>query len=334
MLNHPRETPLLSIVVTTHNRPVTLKRALDSVASQTEQDFEVLVVDDGSTLEHAAATKALTEQYDSRFTLIRRPAEGVRHGPAFARNEGVAAARGGYVTFLDDDDFWCDDRHLQMASTCLRSHPDIDLWVASQRAVKGDTVIVPIWMPKLSQRALKRPSLGDGAYRVRRSDLLWSEGIGFAHVNISIVRRNLIQEIGGFWGDFGYEEDLNFFLRLVDRARGFAHRPAVVSVNTVRDSSELSGASSLLTDSKELMRIAQCQHALLHCSTPEVRGYARGLLSGCFKKLARQRWDVRDYRTAALLAAQAISAQPSLRWSLITCSALAAAVFSSFRRKS
>lgn len=315
MFSDPR--PLISVVVPTHNRPDVLQRALESVASQTEQDVEVIVVDDGSTPEHAPAIDAAIGQLGSRCRLVRRPSEGVRHGPDFARNSGVEAARGQYVTFLDDDDYWCDHRHLEVAARCLRARPDVDYYVASQRAMLEDTIVVPEWMPELGKRARKRQPIIDGVFEVCRKDLLWGGGIGFAHVNISIVRRELVQQIGGFWGDAGYEGDLNFFLRVVDQAQTFAHCPTVVSVNTVREPSNLSGVSSIAQNSKTLLRATHGQHALLHCSTPEVRRYTRALLSGCFKKLSKQQWSAGDCRNASLSARQAVVTQPSVRWFLI-----------------
>lgn len=322
--------PLISVVVTTHNRPTLLERALDSVAAQTEQDVEVLVVDDGSTPERAMSNQELVRGYDERFRYILRPLEGVRHGCGVARNEGVFSARGRYVTFLDDDDFWCDSTHLEVAAGCLRDHPDIDMYVASQKATRGEEVVMPVWMPALKERTRGQERLGKDVFRMRREDLLGSGGIGFAHVNITIARRELVTEVGGFW-DAPYEEDLNFFLRFVDRAQAFAHRPVVVSVNTVRDVADDSGLSSIASDSKSLLRILHVEHALLHCSTPEVRRYARRLLSNSFKGLAKSRWIERDHRNAALLARQAVTVDPSVRWHCIAWMARTVSAFRALR---
>lgn len=321
------KAPSISVIIPTHNRPGMFERALNSVTSQTAEAFEVVVVDDGSSAEHAERVSVLVRQHGGHVRLIRREAEGVPHGPDFARNAGILNARGRYVTFLDDDDFWTDRQHLEVVSQCLQERPDVDYFLASQQAVRGDVVVVREWMPELGRRARGRNEVTEGVFEVSRRDFLWGGGIGFGHVNISVIRRDLVTRVGGFWGDAGYEGDLNFFLRVVDRAEVFMHRPSVVSVNTVRESSDVSGVSSIDRASKTLLRMAQCQHALLHCSSPEVRQYTQALLSGCLKTLARRHWDVGDTRNAALFARQAVAVQWSLRWSLISGLARLAAAF-------
>ena len=90
--------PRVSIVIPTYNRSMMVRRAIDSVLAQTFQDFEILVVDDGST-------------DDTRDALAAYP-ESVRYvpqanqGPAAARNHGMRLARGDYIGFLDSDDLY------------------------------------------------------------------------------------------------------------------------------------------------------------------------------------------------------------------------------------
>lgn len=92
------KTPLFSIVVTTHKRPQTLTRALDSLLSQTFQDFEiVLVADEGSRETKETATRHLRE--DDIFLVLPHT-----KGPAETRNAGVHHAKGSYILYLDDDD--------------------------------------------------------------------------------------------------------------------------------------------------------------------------------------------------------------------------------------
>ncbi|MGH9051027.1 MAG: glycosyltransferase family 2 protein [Acidimicrobiia bacterium] len=87
--------PLVSIVITTHNRPELVSRAIASALAQTTGDLEVLVVDDGSRPPYEA------DIADERVRLLRRDRAG---GPSAARNTGLEVARGQWITFLDDDD--------------------------------------------------------------------------------------------------------------------------------------------------------------------------------------------------------------------------------------
>src|SRR5450830_1529256 len=87
-----------SIVIPTYNRMKFLQQALDSVWAQTHDDYEIIVVDDGST----DGTKDYLASLDGRVKTVRQS----NSGPAAARNLGVRQAKGEYVAFLDSDDLW------------------------------------------------------------------------------------------------------------------------------------------------------------------------------------------------------------------------------------
>jgi glycosyltransferase involved in cell wall biosynthesis len=98
--------PEVSVVLPTHNRPRLLAMTLCSVLWQEGVDLEVVVVDDGSSVDVRAMVEGLG---DARVRLVRheRPL-----GVSAARNRGVAEARGGWIAFLDDDDVWAPDKLL------------------------------------------------------------------------------------------------------------------------------------------------------------------------------------------------------------------------------
>ncbi len=312
--------PFFSVIVPSRNRPTLLERALRSIAEQSFDDYEVVVIDDGSDAGPAGSMAETVAKLGARFQLVRREPGAGRHGPNAARNEGLQRARGCYVGFLDDDDFWCDSEHLRHAAAYLDSEQGVgvDVYLCNQVAKRGDNVIVPRWLPYLD-RATARPSPSNGAaMRVDLDDLLQPEGIGFAHVNMTLARRDLVVAMGGFWELAPYEGDLNFFLRLTDIANGFAYRSATVSVNTVRSSETSNGVSSLDVHSKRLLRLLACQHAELACTRPETRAYARLLQGGVWKTLSKQAYGERDFKTARDLARRAVAVCPSLRWRLIS----------------
>ena len=97
--------PTVSVVIPTRNRPGLLTtHALPSALSQRGVDVEVVVVDDGSDED---SRRALEELSTGRVRVVRHE---VRVGQARARNSGIAAARGEWIAFLDDDDLWSPDK--------------------------------------------------------------------------------------------------------------------------------------------------------------------------------------------------------------------------------
>jgi glycosyltransferase involved in cell wall biosynthesis len=94
--------PKISVIIPTFDRAPVLARAINSVLSQTYQDFEVIVVDDCS--HDTIATKQVIDRFlDNRIKYIRHASNG---GGSAARNTGIRAANGDYIAFLDDDDEW------------------------------------------------------------------------------------------------------------------------------------------------------------------------------------------------------------------------------------
>jgi glycosyltransferase involved in cell wall biosynthesis len=120
-----REAPQLSIVVPLYNKARTVERALASVRSQSVTDWELIVVDDGST---DGGARHATDLRDERVHVLRQANAGV----SAARNAGIAAARASLVAFLDADDEWDPDT----AATLLdlrRRHPEARIFATGYR---------------------------------------------------------------------------------------------------------------------------------------------------------------------------------------------------------
>ena len=98
---HPAPSPCVSVCMATRNRAAYLDQALDSIRAQTMQDFEVVLIDDGSDDDHARrALDQLQPEFASRgWTLVRAP----HRYPGAARNTAAVHARGRYLVFMDDD---------------------------------------------------------------------------------------------------------------------------------------------------------------------------------------------------------------------------------------
>lgn len=118
-----------SVVIPTFNRLLKVQKAVQSVFDQTYQDFEVLVVDDGSD----DTEKTLTERFDERLRYFRGSASGV----AAARNFAIEQARGEWIAFLDSDDWWYPTK-LQRYVEAAAAHPDVSLLYSKMDLVDAD----------------------------------------------------------------------------------------------------------------------------------------------------------------------------------------------------
>ena len=110
----PNSTKTISVVIPVFNGERYIAAAIDSVLSQTRPADEVIVVDDGSS----DSTAAVLLSYGGRITVISQP----NRGGADATNQGVAAARGAVLSFLDADDLWTPCKLLPYAISKLRRH--------------------------------------------------------------------------------------------------------------------------------------------------------------------------------------------------------------------
>src|SRR6476659_7292223 len=105
-----------SVVIASRNRPVLLRRAIDSVLGQTHGSVEVVVVNDGSSGDNASEYSRLDKELSDRVRFIHLVNTPTGHGRSYATNVGVAHATGSHICFLDDDDLWTDMGHLARAA--------------------------------------------------------------------------------------------------------------------------------------------------------------------------------------------------------------------------
>jgi len=118
-------SPTVSVVIPAYNAAPWIAETLDSVLAQTFLDFEVIVVDDGSS----DKTPEVVAGYGSRVRYLRKE----NGGAASARNVGIRAARGSYIAFVDADDLWLPEK-LQLQMDLFSRHPDL-AWVYSDAIV-------------------------------------------------------------------------------------------------------------------------------------------------------------------------------------------------------
>jgi len=308
----------VSIIVATRNRPQLLRRTLDALKQQSHQDFEVIVIDDGSDAPTRADYPALWSALDPRFQRIEHGLAGQRgQGPSASRNLGLGRARGEVIAFCDDDDLWCDPGHLERVCTLFNAHGDIDLCLANQRALYCDGQVRERWLPRLDATIDARLPLS-ADFRPVSVDELCACG-GFAHLNMLCLRRRVLQAVGGFWEAVNYEEDRDFFWRCVDASAGIAYSPRTVAQHHVPDPARRANVSLAVAQHERwLIASLVCRHIALNVRQ---RGIVRLSLrheGDLLRHLTLH--DLRQGRreSGMRLAWQALAARFSLKW-LLQC---------------
>jgi len=277
----------------------------------------VIVVDDGSRGEVFSENESIVNQFDERFSIVSRSIWEPNHGPSNSRNMGFSYANGQYIGFLDDDDFFCDNRHLEIAQKAILE-TSCDFYLCDQIAKRNDEIVIHEWLPYLNRVSKSFEKLNNSdCYRVSAADVLQPEGVGFPHVNTAFMSRKRFEQIKGFWGGSPYEEDLDFFLRLLNVSDGIVYRPAVVAVVSLREKQSEDGASSIGEELKMLYRVLVCNHARLSVGG-DVQKYAKLLQAGVLKTFTKSRYMAKDYRGAADFAFQAIALDFSIKWAAIS----------------
>ena len=182
--------PSVSVIIPTYNRRDLLQRSLDSVLAQTYRDFEVVIVDDGST----DGTRAAIEGSPQVRYFFQDNA-----GPARARNVGIRQARGDIIAFLDSDDVWCPE-FLQTQVDVLSGYPDVALVCSRSIVGKKQAKYFP-----LSQELI----VGDLYLSLYQQS--------FVRTQATVVRKSCLDAVGYFNESYLWSEDHDLWLRIASK---------------------------------------------------------------------------------------------------------------------
>ncbi len=189
--------PLVSAIIPTYNRAHIICEAVDSVLTQTYPNIEVIVVDDGSKDD----TLVRLQQYGDRIRVVSQ----ANAGPAAARNRGIAAARGDLIAFLDSDDIWLPIKIERQVALMRRAGATVPCCLCNimMKWNSGDRASFAI--------ASLKPSAQEGVWLnadevLATRFVLFNQGI--------VIRREVLEKIGGFDEKIRYLEDYEFPLRL------------------------------------------------------------------------------------------------------------------------
>lgn len=186
----------VSIIIPTYNGQDTIEETLRSVLAQTYQNYEIIIIDDGSQ--------------DSTLEIVKHTAPSAKviqqknQGTMAARQRGINSSAGEIIALLDQDDIWFDS-HLATAVNFLNTHPEYGLFVANMEAVdeRGNKLNFDV-VPKPEQ------------YSLTFETLVLIQPIP---ASTTVLRRKVVEEIGGLNTSYGFSGaigDLDLFVRATE----------------------------------------------------------------------------------------------------------------------
>jgi len=307
-----------TVIIPTRNRPELFKLALDSVLSQSFKNIEVVVANDGTTDEFLPAYKALEKEYGDNIHWRYQIRRVNGHGQSYSMNTGAYVGKGKYLCFLDDDDYWIDNEHLQRAYDSIVNSPaPVDAYYTNQDAYFSDDSkqTQNVWVEDLANKIHSLPQDVQGSASVDADFLFTSNG--FAHLNCTIVRRNLYLAIKGMDENIRYECDRDIYIRTVDAAENILYNPAVISKHHIPDPKKSDNMSTLVsTFEKRLYQITVYEKAILLSNKPSIKQHSKIGLANIFKHITEEYVRLNQLTDAAIYAKKALALNFSVKWYL------------------
>lgn len=180
----------ISVVIPTYNYGKYIKCAIESVLKQTYKDFEIVVVDDGST----DNTKEILYQYFSQIQYYHIQ----NSGPAHARNFGIENSKGKYIAFLDADDIWVNTK-LEKQIEVFRKNKEVGMVFTECEVFKGNKVL----KKKMGKKKLMKGDLA--------SNIFIFSGVATPTV---MVKKKVFENLGKFEESLTCAEDDNMWIRI------------------------------------------------------------------------------------------------------------------------
>jgi glycosyltransferase involved in cell wall biosynthesis len=242
--------PLVSIITPHYERFELLQQTIASVRNQSDVDWEMIIVDDGSSAESWLAIQQLASR---RITVLQRT-EGPK-GPSQCRNMGVAVAKGEYLIFLDSDDLLAKECLARRVREAL-AKPNFDLWVFPVELFQNNPGDLKLPWNRMSDDS-------EVLARFLRSDGPWC-------VSSPLWRKAAFERIGGFNPRVLYGDDADLHIRaLLDGIR-FLQCPEALSDVFVRrsDAARITNSCNEALLESRRVRLTEGQRALRLMDVP------------------------------------------------------------------
>jgi len=187
--------PRVSVIIPTYNRKEYVQEAIDSVLAQTYTDYEIIVIDDGSS---DVTGEALRARYGDRIRYIWQE----NQGESAARNYGIGISQGEFVALLDSDDLWLPDKLAKQIDVLDRNPDKVLVFTAS-------------WKIDATGRRLESLPVCSNVdeSQLTLESLCLKNAMGYA-VSTVLIRRHTLELVGRFDPTIRYGEDWDLWLKL------------------------------------------------------------------------------------------------------------------------
>lgn len=198
---------MVSIIIPVYNVEQYLAICVDSILMQSYYDFEILLINDGSTDNSPKICDSLAYK-DSRIKVFHKSNGGLSD----ARNYGLLNATGDYVIFLDSDDFWCHEDDLQRLMDVAESHPEVDFVGFNCQYYFEDKRSYVKWVAYSEE--LSNPVTGDFAFQ-----LLVQSGTVPMSACLKLMKKSLLINESLTFRKGQIAEDIPWFINLIEKSK-------------------------------------------------------------------------------------------------------------------
>jgi glycosyltransferase involved in cell wall biosynthesis len=216
------EHPLVSVIIPVYNGTRYLRAALESVFAQTYRPFEVIIVDDGSVDDSGVIAQSFPDVH-----YIHQANQGV----ASARNNGIDAARGEFLAFLDQDDLWKPEK-LKLQVDCLLSNLDLGYTLTQQQFFLDPGAALPAWF---------------------RKELFASVHTGWV-LGTLVVRRTTLEKVGNFATGYSAANDSDWFFRAKAAEIPMSVVPELLLLKRIHAANESARAKEVLSELRKVVK--------------------------------------------------------------------------------
>ena len=292
------EFPKVSVIIPAYNVAPYLGDTLESVLAQTRNDYEAIVINDGSRDETEQVAESYRERFDGKLVYLWQENRGL----AGARNAAIQAARGEFIALLDGDDAWMPN-YLEVMIGRLEADPTIDLmfpnalfWGSTKYGGADFQSIYPPNAPITLEKLLRRQSNVFG---------------------LGALRRELVMSVGGYDDELRSSEDYDLWLRLLKRGCRFDYTTEPLVRYRYRSNSlSNTGLTHYQNKMKAMVKVLAVSDL-----TPSEREAAEQEFSDSQATLHwhiyREKLQAQDYAGASEYLGLANAYRRKLKWSLI-----------------